>query len=144
MTKKMALQRNKIALLLAVMLIFGAFGSDAIRACDMMNRTNNASDIAVLLYPGAGEFFTDSLPLKECQSVREVSADWQSVAVVRAGRLVGAKGGPREQGILQLLMDGLIGITASGDSPGEKIRRQPRCFSKVIVCYIHNKDGAKG
>ena len=143
-TKKVALQRNKIALFLAVMLMFCAFGTDGVRACDTVYRADIRGEESVIIYPGAREFFAESLPPEERQSVREVSADWQSTVVVRSGRITGTKNGPKVHESLQVMNDGLSGTSVFGEHTGERGGTSAGYFAEVIICYIHNQDGAKG
>ncbi len=143
MLKNRALQRKRIAFYLAVMLMFCAFGTDGVAAFDAVHQAAGCTQKAMLEYPGAGEFFTDSLPLGDRQSVRELSGDWQSIIVIRPGRSAVIKSGPKGTQVFVAAPDGLLRTTAYSEYFGADIEIPiPRC-SEIIVCYMHNQDGAK-
>lgn len=144
MTKSRALQRNRIALFLAVMLMFCAFGADGVTVKKCLAAGGLKAAETVLVCPGAGEFFTDSLPLQEQQSVRELSTVWQGHMVLRPGRITDAKSGCRETQVSISLPMSLCKITfyrnhlmTEGGAPAAH-------DTEVIICYIHSQDGAKG
>lgn len=147
MLKKRALQRNRIALFLAVILIFCAFGTNAILASGhpgISQRAGGYEHETALEHPGAGEFFANSLPHSEQQSVRELSADWQGFICLRPGRDHGTKSGPRAVQVCVAAPGGLLSTTSCSDSSGADDEMPALRCSEIIVCYIHNQDGAKG
>lgn len=144
MTKNRAFWANKIALFLAVMLMFSAFCTGGVTAFDSAYQTKGTAGEAVLGSPGAGEFFTGSLPAGERQSVREVSTEWQIVQGIRQNRADGFKNGSGGNGACIVQPGGQFKLHASGENQGAETGESPPHFRDVIVCYIHNQDGQKG
>lgn len=144
MAKVRTLQLNFIALLMAVTLMFCGFGVDgtARGICLGTGEFKGAHD--TLVCPGAGEFFTGSLPLAESQSVRELSTDWQSIVVLRPGRLGSAGSGYKELQLHVVFPESLRKVTFYREHSITEGKAPAAHDTEVIVCYIHNKDGAKG
>ena len=135
--------RRKIALFLVAMLMVSAFGADGLRACRVEKRgVLSAKDM--LSYPDAGEFFTGSLPQEESQSVREFSTNWQSIVVLRPGRLIGTGNGIKMMQLYSFFPESLRKATYYRSHSIEQGRAPAAHDTEIIVCYIHNQDGAKG
>ncbi len=144
MTKRRTLQRNRIALLLAVILMFCAFGADGVVPEKRMLLSEQKATSGAIVCPEAGEFFAGSLPLQKQQSVRELLTDWQGNMILRPGRITESRNGCRQAqvsiGLLMSLRKTTFYIeypVAEGGTPAASGR-------ETIVCYIHNQDGAKG
>ena len=144
MAKRRALRSKFIAFAVAVMLMFCGFGTEGIALRECRGYDSFRVVEGNLVSPGAGEFFTGSLPLQESQSVRELSTDWQSAVILRPSRLSGAGSGCKEMQICTFFPDSLRKVTfykkysvTDGEAPAAH-------DTEVVVCYIHNQDGAKG
>lgn len=137
MQKRIAFQKNCIAVLLAVMLMICAFADGNDTAACMPELTDMMTGSITLQHPGAGEFFAGSLPQTEPQSVWEASAHWQE--------LLGARGlGPRIQ-LCTVFETAVLHQMAERREQSDFNRKKPVHHSdEIIVCYIHNKDGQKG
>ena len=138
------LRTGKIALYLAVILMFCAFWTDGIALGGQLHPAGLKAPQSSLEYPGAGEFFTGSLPLAESQSVRELSTDWQSIVVLRPGRLGSAGNGYKEMQLHVVFPESLRKVTFYREHSITEGKAPAAHDTEVIVCYIHNKDGAKG
>ena len=144
MTRGRGFSANKIALYLAIMLMFSAFCTDGIKAFELSLCNGNPAGETTLGYPGAGKFFTGSLPLQEQQSVREASAGWQLIQGIRVSRYETLKNGFGGSGICPARQIGITGVYDYGDSC-EIEPEAVMCRARdVIVSYIHNQDGQKG
>ncbi len=140
MRKIKALRNNQISLCMAVMLMFCAFAAGAdlsasVRSVSAISDADTA--YATLCRPGAGEFFTGSLPQTEPQSVRETSAHWQELF---GTRISGARND-------LCIVQGQAFLQSSSENRArsELKKKIPVHHSNaIIVCYIHNKDGQKG
>ena len=132
-----AFHKNRIALVMAVMLMICAFAAGNDAAVYAKQLSQMTTENVTLLHPEAGEFFTGSLPRTEPQSVREVSGQWQDVLGTR-----GAGGRSQlwvtyEPCVLQLTAESREYLNLKKEIPVHH-------SSETIVCYIHNKDGQKG
>lgn len=144
MLKSRALQRKRIAFYLAVMLMFCAFCADGAAAGEVTCFAGVRQQKMLLGQPGAGEFFTGSLPDGERQSVREASGEWQIVLSVRSSRANGFRNSPKGTGAYIVQSSGLHTLSVTGEiSAGENGLPITPC-REVIVCYIQKQDGAKG
>lgn len=144
MLKSRALRRRRIALYLAVMLMFCAFFANVTSTGERGRPDEAGRKETRLVKPRAGEFFTGSLPDGERQSVREASGEWQTVLGVRTGRTNGFRNGAKGTGACIAQPDGLHGPTVARErSFGVRNLSITHC-RETIICYIHNQDGAKG
>lgn len=144
MLKNRALQRKRIALYLAVMLMFCAFCADVTSAGERACFANEGHQESGLGQPRAGEFFTGSLPDGERQSVREASGEWQIAPAVRSGRANGFRSGPKGTGVCIAQLVDLCRRTVAGELPVRETDLAITRCRDIIMCYIHNQDGAKG
>ena len=144
MAKLCRCRKNIIASFLAFMLVFCGLCAEGAAACEVPDDVCGQGIKMTLEHPGAGEFFAGSLPQAERQSVRPVSSYWQEV--VRTGAQRSFRQLYRLQEVKALL--------AEQENLGQRIYSKHRkqensgissCGSQaIIVCYIHNQDGAKG
>jgi len=144
MSKKSVLRKNKIALFLAVMLMFSAFWAEGTTLDTRLLSGDVQVSRSTLLGPQAGEFFTGSLPRQSQQSVRELSGEWNGFVVLRPGRIAGGKNGYKEIHENADLSVSLRKTTFCREYPITECGAHTAHGREVIICYIHNQDGAKG
>lgn len=140
MRKIKALRNNKIALCMAVMLMFCAFAAGGELSFDVsfVSEIPDADTAhTTLCRPGAGEFFTGSLPQTEPQSVRETSVHWQE--------LLGSRISAARNDLCVFHGQEVLNQSPENRARSELKKKIPVHHSNaIIVCYIHNKDGQKG
>ncbi len=147
MQKIAVFQKNRIAMLLAVMLMFCAFAAGNDNADRVVRLSDAKPESAVSLWMGTGEFFTDSLPQAEAHSVREATVQWQELigSVGQGGRLQRGRtpGGRLSHLWITFAAIAMQQLALSLGRADLKKEKAVHHSNEIIVCYIHNKDGQK-